>query len=55
LLFQLDPSAFATFGTVVVVVAGGVDDILYFGFPLFLFEFAEPLFGAFADKIPVSG
>ena len=59
LLFQPGPSAVGGFGTVAVAVgfgAGvGVADILYFGFVLFAFEFAERLFGAFADKIPVNG
>jgi hypothetical protein len=39
----------------VVVVVVAVDDILYFGFALFTFEFTEPLVDAFADGIPEIG
>jgi hypothetical protein len=39
----------------VVVAVVAVDDILYFGFALFTFEFTEPLVDAFADGIPEIG
>ena len=58
--FRLSPPiafaiVFVAVAVAVVVAVVAVDDILYFGFALFTFEFTEPLVDAFADGIPEIG